>query len=436
MATATSTPADFSPAQFGPYSGASPEFLSLGNFMDVINDPKYTRSIQKKYVEELGIFGTIIADGAEFPIDRDENIYHWEDVRSYVDGVATSGSAIAPTDTGAVVFTDADHKVRDEDDVYINGEIPVHVTSTTSTTFTAVPKDASWNTTISNGGSVTYFVFGNEFGKGTNQPTEYLIDNLERIETKLGIMKDTFTMTGSQMTDISRIEIPGRPPAAIYHSEMKGVMRFQAYKAMKAIFDVDVNNPNLTALQGNKGLRRSIEERGSVFDGFLTSLSDFEDMTEVFDTQGGPVNYMFDANPRQFNLAQSLISESTGQVGYGMFNNDKDKIVDFGFKGLSISGYDFYLNKSKLLTNPQLKTNIKAFVIPQGRTNDAKGNSLPYLSILYKQLGAYSRKYETQVTGFANNVKNDPSGFDGIKIDYRCEQGLRTVAMNAFGLVQ
>jgi len=436
MATATSTPADFSPAQAGPYSGAAPEFLSLGNYFDILNDPKYTRQIQKKYVEDLDIYGVIMAEGNEFGIDRDTDIFHFEDVRSYVNGSATVGAAVARADTGAKTFTDATHKVRDEDDIMIEGKIPAHVTATNATTFTAVPKDTTWNITISNGAAVDYFVFGNEFAKGTNQPTEYLLDNVERKETKIGIMKDRFTMTGSQMTDMSRIEIPGRPPAAIYQSEMKGLMRFRAYVAMKLIYDVEAKNTNLSALNGNKGLKKAIEEEGSVFEGALTSLADFQDMSEVFDSQGGPVDYLFAANPAQYNLAQNLISESTGDMGWGMFNNDKDKMMEFGFKGLHVSGYNFALKKSKLLTNPQLKTDIKALIIPQGLTNDAKGNSLPYLSILYKQLGAYSRKYETQITGFSNDVANDPSGFDGKNIDYRCEQGLRTVAMNAFGMVK
>lgn len=435
MATITGQPADFSPNVTPTQSGASNSFASFGDFIDTVNEPEYVRSIQKKYNEELGITALLMMQGAEFPVSRDTELYHYEDVRSFVDGSATAGGAItAGSTTGAITFTDANHSVRDEDNLVINGRTLVHVTSTTTNTFVAVPYAAAWDITVGSGEAVDYFVSGNEFAKGTNQPTEYLIDNVERIESKLMIMKDRFTMTGSQMTDKTWIDGLKGTGAYIYRAEEKGFMRFKAYEEMTMVYGQEAENSNLSNLQGTKGLFKQIKDRGNVVGDYLTSLSDYEDLTEVLDAVSAPVAYAQFTDSRQFNLSQNLISEATGLVSYGLFDNSADRMVSFGFKGLGISGYEFYLKKWNLLNNPQLGGKRKAYkgvMVPMGTVKTQEGN-LPNLSILHKQLGSESRNFKTQISGFGYN---DPNGFDGLNVDYLSEKGFRGVAMNSFVLI-
>jgi len=445
MATVTSQSPEYSPRQYGPFTGASTDFASIGDYINIVNDPNYTNQVLSKFKQDLDIMPMIMAAGGEFPINRDTDIFHFEQTRRYVSGDATTGGAIAPTDTSSITFTDADHKVRDEDDVIINADgksIPVHVTSTTSTTFVAVPKDTTWNITVGSGASVSYFVYGNEFGKGTNQPTEYLIDNIERKETKIGIMKDRFTMTGSQMTDHSRVTMPDGKTAYIFYAEQEGYKRFLAYQEMKLVYDVEASNTNLSSLNGNRGLIRSIEEEGNVMSGYIDTLDQFDDLIDILDAQGGEASYSFIANTKQHLRAQNMLANTGGDITYGMFENDADgqKTLNLGFKGFSRAGYDFFFKKGAFLNNPQiggLANTHKAFLIPQGSERDAQtGNVIPNLSILYKELNGYSRKMETQMTGFAGGVKGHPDGFDGVNVDYRKECGLRTAAMNKFVLVK
>lgn len=439
MATITGQAADFSPNVTPTQSGASADFASFGDFIDTVKEPNYQRAIQKKYHEELGITALLEMNSLEQAVNRDSELYHYEDTRLYIDGSATAGAAItAGTSTGAVTFTDTAHSVRENDNLVIDGGTVVHVTSTTTDTFTAVPYDATWNITVGSGNSVEYFVFGNEFGKGTNQPTEYLIDNVERIESKLMIMKDTFTMTGSEMTDKTWIDGLRGTGAYIYRAEERGFMRFKAYEEMQMVYGQEASNSNLSSLQGTKGLFRQIEDRGNVLGDYLSSLSDYEDLTEVLDAVSAPAQYAQFTDSRQFNLSQNLISDATGLVSYGLFNNDENRMVSFGFKGLSISGYEFYLKKWNLLNNPQLggkKKVYKGAFIPMGTVKTQEGN-LPNLSILYKQLGSYNRKFESWMVGAADGVYNDSDGFDGKTVNYRSEKGFRGVAMNSFALIK
>lgn len=438
MSTITGQAGDLAQNVSPVQSGASSSFASLGDFYNTVKEPEYLRKIQKKYHEDLGIMALLMTNGQEGFTARDTENYHYEATRSFVDGTATANSAIASTDTGAEQFNETNNSVRLGDVVMIEGKVPAIVTSRATNSFTATPKTSTWGITVSSGAAVTYFVAFNEFQKGTDQPTQYLIDNVERVETKLSIMKDRYTMTGSEMTDRTWIEGLNGTGAFIYYGEEKGYMRFKAYEEMKLIFDSESENSNLSGYNGTKGLFTQITERGNVVGDYLSTLSDVEDVTEVLDQASGPAQYAAFLNSRQFNLMQNLISDATGLVSYGLFDNDKEKMVDFKFKGLSVSGYDFFLKKWNLLNNPQLGGKNKVYkgaMIPMGQVKTQEGN-IPNLSILYKKLGSYSRKFETQITGFGNGVGNDASGFDGINVDYRSECGLRGAAMNSFVLIK
>ena len=439
MSTLTGQAADFAQNVTPTQSGAAASFASFGDFLNIVNEPEYERQIQKKYYEDLGIRAMLMQQGAELPVERDSELFHFEETRSYVDGTATANSSIAPSDTGAEVFNETSNSVRLGDVLVINGETVGLVTARDANTFTVTPYDSQWNITVASGAAIQYFVSFNEFSKGSNQPTQYLIDNVERVESKLMILKDRFTMTGSDMTDKTWIEGLKGTGAYIFRAEEKGYMRYLAYQEMAMVYGRDAVNTNLSSdYNGTKGLFQQITERGNVVGDYLSTLADFEDLTEVLDAQSGPANYMAFLNPRQYNLAQNLISDATGLVSWGMFNNSKDDMVYFNFKGLHVSGYDFAFKKWGLLTNPQLGGKVKSYkgaMIPVGSVKTKEGN-LPCLSMLYKQKGGYSRKFESQTTGFANGVGNDANGFDGLNVDYRSEIGLRGVAMNSFVLIK
>lgn len=447
MATVTSQAPEFSPRQFGPYTGNGlPDYITLSDYLNAVDDPDYTRQVVKKFKQDLDIIPLLMASSREFPVQRDANLFHWEETRRYVSGSATAGAAIAPGDSGSVVFSDADHRVRTGDNlnIIIGGDrVAVQVTAVTvGVSFAATPKDSTWGITVSNGGVVNYNVYGNEFGKGTNQPTQFIVDNLDRKETTLSIMKDRFTMTGDQMTDRSRVEVPGKGEAYIYYAEMQSYARFLAYKEMKYLYDVQVTNANLTTTQGTRGLIRAIEEDGNVMGGYIDTLDQIDDLTAVLDSQGGEDKYLVAVNTRQYSRLQNMLSANSGDIAYGMFDNDANGEITLGlgFRGFHRNGYDFFMKKAAFLNNPQiggLADREIGFLIPQGVVRDAQtGNVMPNLSILYKEMNGYNRRMESQMTGFAGDIKGHPDGFDGVNVDYRCQDGLRTAAMNKFVLLK
>lgn len=433
----TSTPAGLANNQFLA-TDASASFVSFGDFIQYVNEPQYAEKIKQIYMQELGITELLSSLGSEFAVGRDTENFWFEQGRRFVDGTGTIAST-SPTDTGGKVITDADHRVRDEDDVIINGEIRGHVTATSSTTFTVTPYASTWGVTFTASQAVNYFVSSNEHEKASNQQTEWLQPNVDRHEAKLAIMKDIYKMSGSQMTDKSWVNIGGKD-AYIYLGEEEGFKRFKAYEEMKMVYGTPADNTNLSAFNGTEGLFDALEKRGNVWGGYIQSLSDIDDITEALDTESGESAMAAYVNSRQFNYLQDMVADNVGLAAYGMFDNGKEDAIKFGFSGIMRSGYEIMFHKWNLLTNPQLGGKDKVFkgvMFPLGEMRDAEtGMSIPCLSVLYKELNGYSRKFESWLTGAANGTYTDSNGNDSLTVNYRSEKGMRVAGANRFVLIK
>lgn len=438
MAGLTSTPAGLTNNQFKP-SSAAEAFTSFGEYIENVNKPLYESKIRPRYMQKLGIAELMNTLGSIFPVNRGEEIYHWEEARLFIDGVGTI-AATSPTDTGTKVITDADHKVRVNDDVVIEGNITAHVTAKDATTFTVVPDTAQWDVTFSASESVDYFVYANEKGEATDQQTEWILDNVERIESKTAIISDIYKMSGTKMTDGSWIDIPGKGPAYVFYGEQKGFERFAAMREMKLVLGKFKENTNLSTLSGTQGLFDAVRTRGNIWSGYIETLSDITDITEALDTEAGENRYGAYVNSRQFNFLQDLTADNVGLAAYGMFQNGQQDAINFGFSGLKRSGYEIMFHKWNLLTNPQLLGKnkvVKGVLFPMGEMKDAKtGDMIPNMSIIYKQLGDYSRRFESWITGAAKGIYTDSAGNDSITVNYRSDEGFRLAGANQFVIIE
>jgi len=434
----TSTPAGLANNQFR--DSASPtDFVSWGDFIQYVNEPQYAEKIKQIYMQELGITELLSSLGSEFAVGRDTENFWFEQGRRFVDGAGTIGST-SPTDTATKVIADADHKVRNGDDVIINGEIRGHVTTSNATTFTVAPYTTTWGVTFTSNQPVNYFVSSNEHAKASDQQTQWLQPNVDRHEAKLAIMKDIYKMSGSQMTDKSWVNIGGKD-AYIYLGEEEGFKRFKAYEEMKMVYGTPAENTTISStLNGTEGLFDALEKRGNVWGGYIQSLSDIDDITEALDTESGESAMAAYVNSRQFNYLQDMVADNVGLAAYGMFDNGKEDAIKFGFSGIMRSGYEIMFHKWNLLTNPQLGGKDKVFkgvMFPLGEMRDAEtGMSIPCLSVLYKELNGYSRKFESWLTGAANGTYTDSSGNDSLTVNYRSEKGMRVAGANRFVLIK
>lgn len=420
-------------------TSAATSFASFGDWIQYVNKPEYVEKVKSRFMQDLGISELLSTLGREFEVGRDSELFWFEEGRRYISGSGTI-AAVSPSDTGAKVITDSNHKVRDDEEVVINGEIRAHVTATTSTTFTVVPKSTTWGVTFASAAAVNYFVFGNEFQKSSNQPTEWITPNVQRYEASTMIIKDIFKMSGSQATDKTWIPQPNGTGAYIYYGEAEGFKRFRSMEEMEMILGQKAENTNLSAYNGTEGLFDALETRGTVWSGYIESLSDIDDITEALDTEAGEAAYGAYVNSKQFNYLRNLVADNVGLAAYGMFNNGQEDAIKFGFKGLVSSGYEIMFHKWSLLNNPQLLGKDQVFkgvLFPMGEIRDPEsGQSIPCLSVLYKGLGGYSRKFESWLTGAMNGTYTDSNGNDSLTVNYRSEKGMRVAAANRFVLIK
>jgi hypothetical protein len=136
-------------------------------------------------------------------------------------------------------------------------------------------------------------------------------------------------------------------------------------------------------------------------------------------------------------------STVAAQASYGTFNNSKDMALNLQFQSFNRNGYTFHMKTYDLFNHPQL-LGADGFdypgwgmVIPMDSVRDAKTNeSIPSLSVRYKQLGKYSRLMEHWLTGSAGGITTPTNGEDNLKCNYRTERGFEGAKPNRFFLIR
>ena len=236
----------------------------------------------------------------------------------------------------------------------------------TSTTQITVAAYASATGLVDAGltaGAVKVFVFGTEFGKGTNGMTESLTPEVNTFSNKPIILKDKFEVSGSDASQIGWIEVSGESGQSGYLWYMKAEgdarTRFEDYVEMAMVesqervathagFTGDFANAT-----GSQGLFEALDARGIEFEDLSdvgVSGSDFEGDVDLIiqelDKQGA-----IEENMLFLNRASSLAIDSglaaansygTGGTSYGVFENSEDMALNLGFSGFRRGSYDFY----------------------------------------------------------------------------------------------
>ena len=120
---------------------------------------------------------------------------------------------------------------------------------------------------------VTVFIYGSEFQKGTAGMAGSLEANDFIFENKPIIIKDTYTVNGSDMAQIGWIEVTTEDGATGYlwylKSEHETRLRFEDYLEMSVVEGEQVGATSAIAgVDGTEGLFAAIEGRGNTQVGF------------------------------------------------------------------------------------------------------------------------------------------------------------------------
>ena len=306
--------------------------------------------------------------------------------------------------------------------------------------------------------TVTAFVYGSEFKKGTEGQTESLEAQDDIFENSPIIIKEKYAVSGSDMAQIGWVEVTTENGATGYlwyiKSEHETRLRFEDYLEMSMIEAVpaETNSGAIanTAFgnKGSEGLFYAVGQRGNVWaGGNPTALSDFDAIIQRLDKQGAiEENVLFLNRQFSFDIDDMLAAQNSygaGGTSYGLFDNDKEMALNLGFTGFR-RGYDFYKTDWKYLNDATLRGGvvggaINGVLVPAGSTtvyDQALGKNAkrPFLHVRYRASETEDRRYKTWITGSAGGAQT--SSLDAMEVHFLSERALCTLGANNFFLFE
>ena len=489
--TSGSFPASLVPAQ--KRQALSNNYL---NFADGTSDwaQQYLPELYEQEVERYGnrtLSGFLRMVGAEMPMTSDQVIWSEQNRLhvSYENCALIAGflSMTVPIETGKTCAIKIGNTI-----VISNGLATVKarvtgVVAATATTATVTFQTYQVGTAGALGAAgalVKTFVYGSEFGKGSGgadsarsnyEGMSSIQPTLTQFSNKPIILRDKFEVSGSDTAQIGWVEVATEDGTNGYlwylKSESETRLRFEDYLEMSMIEAEDMNTAayasgaqfqyggtNDVALtsdvQGSEGLFAAIEARGNVYSGFAGAaapgsgaLGDFDEILKNLDKQGAiEENMLFlsrstalDFDDMVGAMAGSSYA-STQSAGYGLFDNDSDMALNFGFSGFRRGSYDFYKTDWKYLNDAStrgLSKSIDGVLVPAGTStvyDQMLGSNIrrPFLHVRYRASESEDRRYKNWITGSVGGAYTD--GVDAMSVHFLTERCLVTQAANNFVL--
>ena len=312
--------------------------------------------------------------------------------------------------------------------------------------------------------SVTYtvFVYGSEFTKGTAGMVESLQPFDSYFFNNPIILKDRYTVTGSDMTQIGWVEVTTENGTSGYlwymKAEHESRLRFEDYLESSMLEAIPASSTRTAAAaslgyKGSEGVFSAVNSRGNIFSGgFPTSLIDFDAIVQRLDKQGAiEENALFVNRAASFAMDDFLAAQNsygTGGTSYGLFDNSEQMALNLGFRGFR-RGYDFYKTDWKYLNDPTMRGQgtttgtvggaVNGLLVPAGTTNvydEVMGQNAkrPFLHVRYRETEVESRKFKTWAVGSAGGAAT--SDVDNMSVHYLSERCVCVLGANNFFIFQ
>jgi hypothetical protein len=340
-----------------------------------------------------------------------------------------------------------------------------------ATTFTVAFYEAGGQAFALNS-TCTVFIYGSEFKKGTSGMSGSLEAEDEIFSNKPIILKDKYSVNGSDMAQIGWVEVTTENGATGYlwylKSEHETRLRFEDYieTAMIEAVPAETSSGASTYLGGtgqggSEGIFYVVNKRGNVWGGGTpTTLADWDTIVSRLDKQGAiEENVLFVNRGLSFdidNMLAGLNGLGTAGTGgtapaqgasFGLFDNDVAMALNLGFTGFR-RGYDFYKSDWKYLNDPTMRGGlnqtkstatgtITGLLVPAGSTSVydqimGKNAKRPFLHVRYRASEAEDRRYKTWITGSAGGAQT--SDLDAMEVNFLSERCVCTLGANNFVL--
>ena len=317
-------------------------------------------------------------------------------------------------------------------------------------------------------GACKVFVYGSEFAKGADGMDTFntagpavkaITPDFTQFSNKPIIIKDYYEVNGSDTAQIGWVEVAtesGQSGFLWYlKAESETRLRYEDYLEMAMVEAEKKGTGNAASaltVEGSEGLFAAIENRGNVYNDFAGAaapgagaLGDFDTILKQLDTQGAiEENMLFLSRQTALDFDDMIAAmngayASTGAVSYGLFNNEEDMALNFGFSGFRRGSYDFYKTDWKYLNDFSTRGNIgdiDGVLIPAGTStvyDQLLGSNIrrPFLHVRYRASEADDRRMKSWVVG---SVGAATSGLDAMQIHFLSERLLCVQGANNFVL--
>jgi len=463
----------------------SPQFGSLLPSLTTDFAQQYLPEIYEAEVERYGnrtLGGFLRMVGAEMPMMSDQVIWS-EQNRLHIsyDGVACSavganGGNRLTIAAGQVntIFPNMTVVIMDPADPSFTVKAIVTATGANgqgnaggAQNFDVIPYTrAAVNAAAAATGAVLkVFVYGSEYGKGSNGPSQgatgqSIQPQLTTFSNKPIIIRDRYAVSGSDTAQIGWVEVATEDGNSGYlwylKAEGETRMRFEDYLEMAMIEGELANGVQSSAIAGTAGMQfpaaaaggaaanagligteglfSAINNGGNVLSGYAGSLQDFDAVLENLDTQGAIEE-----------IAQQN-SYGAGGTSYGVFENSEDMALNLGFSGFRRGSYDFYKTSWKYLNDASTRggstnfvngDNIDGVLIPAGTStvyDQLLGTNIrrPFLHVRYRASQADDRRMKSWLTGSVGGAQT--STLDAMEVNFLSERCLCVQARNNFVL--
>lgn len=311
------------------------------------------------------------------------------------------------------------------------------------------------------GGEVKIFVYGSEFGKGTDSMVGSVTPSFTQYSNSPVIIKDNYEVSGSDSAQIGWVEVTDEAGLSGYlwylKAEGETRLRFQDYLEMvsvegelaaagSAAIGQLAGGSSSANVKGTEGLFAAIESRGNVYNNFsaATGLADFDKILANLDKQGAiEENMLFLNRATALGFDDMLAAQNSygaGGTSYGVFENSAEMALNLGFSGFRRGSYDFYKTDWKYLNDAStrgLTEDIDGVLVPAGTTtvyDQMLGTNIrrPFLHVRYRASEADDRRMKSWITGSVGGAAT--SGEDVMKVHFLSERCLVTQAANNFVL--
>jgi hypothetical protein len=408
--------------------------------------------------------------GAEMPMTSDQVIWS-EQNRLHIayEGVGRTADVLA-------IAAGENNAVRLNQTIVIADgftTVKALVTVVSGQDITAVPYEAAnLNATTLGTSGLKLFVYGSEFAKGTSQMVGSIEPQVQTFTNNPVIIKDKFEVSGSDAAQIGWIEIATEDGSNGYlwylKAESETRLRFEDYLEMMSVegelatatsaafADMGATGGFTSAVKpkGTQGLFAAIEDRGNVWNNFAGAaapgagaLSDFDAILKQLDKQGAiEENMLFLNRATALDFDDMIAAQagggyaSTQAASYGLFDNEAEMALNFGFAGFRRGSYDFYKTDWKYLndaTTRGLTSDIDGVMVPAGTTtvyDQMLGSNIrrPFLHVRYRASEADDRRMKSWITGSVGGAFT--SDLDAMEVHFLTERCLVTQAANNFVL--